>query len=163
MKRIVLILSVFFAFAQTLKAQTVDSTGIKDSVEITLSIQARDVEYISGFIWNNDFYENLVDSIKPAYRKLVNPTATTTYNVTVADGNGCEATTSVTVTVHPLPAANITGDTEICTGATTRLISLLSALNIPYINTKITEFNNADNSQFQYGKSAGKRRLVKKK
>ena len=77
MKRIVIILSVIFAFTQTLKAQTVDSTGIKDSVEITLSIQARDVEYISGFIWNNDFYENLVDSIKPAYRKLVNPTATT--------------------------------------------------------------------------------------
>ncbi|MBK8826620.1 MAG: T9SS type A sorting domain-containing protein [Saprospiraceae bacterium] len=51
----------------------------------------------------------------------VSPTATTTYNVTVTDGNGCEATTSVTVTVHPLPAANITGDTEICTGATTRL------------------------------------------
>jgi hypothetical protein len=51
----------------------------------------------------------------------VSPTATTTYNVTVTDGNGCQASTSVTVTVHPLPTPSISGDTEICTGTTTRL------------------------------------------
>ena len=45
----------------------------------------------------------------------------------------------------------------------TRLISLLSALNIPYINTQLQDFASADNGQFQYGKSAGKWRLVKKK
>ena len=152
MKRIVLILSVIFAFTQTLKAQTVDSTGIKDSVEITLSIQARDVEYISGFIWNNDFYESLVDSIKPAYRKLVNPTPTTVIKVTGYTKDFIEV---VKMLRNDVCAIRNNSDT--------RLISLLSALNIPYINTKITEFNNADNSQFQYGKSAGKWRLVKKK
>ena len=151
MKRILLILAVL-AFTQTTKAQTVDSTGIKDSVEITLSIQARDVEYISGFIWNNDFYENLVDSIKPAYRKLVNPTPTTVVKVTGYTKDFIEV---VKMLRNDVCAIKNNSDT--------RLISLLSALNIPYINTKITEFNNADNSQFQYGKSAGKRKLTKKK
>lgn len=152
MKRIVLILSVILAFTQTTKAQTVDSTGIKDSVEITLSIQARDVEYISGFIWNNEFYESLVDSIKPVYRKLVNPTPTTVVKVTGYTKDFIEVVKMLRNDVCAIK-----------NNADTRLISLLSALNIPYINTKITEFNNTDNSQFQYGKSAGKWRLVKKK
>ena len=152
MKRIVLILSVILAFTQTLKAQTVDSTGIKDSVEITLSIQARDVEYISGFIWNNDFYENLVDSIKPAYRKLVNPTATTPISIKGYTKDFIEV---VKMLRNDVCAIRNNSDT--------RLISLLSALNIPYINTQLQDFASADNGQFQYGKSAGKRRLVKKK
>lgn len=152
MKKVITILAVILAFTQTLKAQTVDSTGIKDSVEITLSIQARDVEYISGFIWNNDFYENLVDSIKPAYRKLVNPTATTPV---VIKGYTKDFIEVVKMLRNDVCAIKNNSDT--------RLINLLSALNIPYINTKITEFNNADNSQFQYGKIAGKWRLVKKK
>jgi len=152
MKKVITILAVILAFTQTLKAQTVDSTGIKDSVEITLSIQARDVEYISGFIWNNDFYESLVDSIKPAYRKLVNPTATTPV---VIKGYTKDFIEVVKMLRNDVCALKNNSDT--------RLISLLSALNIPYINTKITEFNNADNSQFQYGKSAGKWKLTKKK
>lgn len=151
MKRILLILAVL-AFTQTTKAQTVDSTGIKDSVEITLSIQARDVEYISGFIWNNDFYENLVDSIKPAYRKLVNPTATTPVKITGYTKDFIEI---VKMLRNDVCAIRNNSDT--------RIISLLSALNVPYINTKIQGFTDADNSQFQYGKSAGKRKLTKKK
>ena len=152
MKRIVLILSVILAFTQTLKAQTVDSTGIKDSVEITLSIQARDVEYISGFIWNNDFYENLVDSIKPAYRKLVNPTATTPISIKGYTKDFIEV---VKMLRNDVCAIRNNSDT--------RLISLLSALNIPYINTQLQDFASADNGQFQYGRSAGKRKLNKKK
>ena len=152
MKIIVIILSVIFAFTQTLKAQTVDSTGIKDSVEITLSIQARDVEYISGFIWNNDFYENLVDSIKPAYRKLVNPTPTTVVKVTGYTKDFIEV---VKMLRNDVCAIKNNSDT--------RLISLLSALNIPYINTQLQDFASADNGQFLYGRSAGKRKLTKKK
>ena len=66
----------------------------------------------TAYVWNNGATEASI---------TVSPTATTTYNVTVTDGNGCQASTSVTVTVHPLPIASISGDTEICNGATTRL------------------------------------------
>ena len=152
MKKVITILAVILAFTQTLKAQTVDSTGIKDSVEITLSIQARDVEYISGFIWNNDFYENLVDSIKPAYRKLVNPTPTTVVKVTGYTKDFIEVVKMLRNDVCAIK-----------NNADTRIISLLSGVNVPYINSKIQGFTDADNIQFQYGKSAGKRRLVKKK
>ena len=152
MKKVITILAVILAFTQTLKAQTVDSTGIKDSVEITLSIQARDVEYISGFIWNNDFYENLVDSIKPAYRKLVNPTATTPV---VIKGYTKDFIEVVKMLRNDVCAIKNNADT--------RIVSLLNALNVPYINTKIQGFTDADNSQFQYGRRAGKWRLVKKK
>ncbi len=152
MKKVITILAVIFAFTQTLKAQTVDSTGIKDSVEITLSIQARDVEYMAGFIYNNDFYESLVDSIKPAYRKLVNPTATTPV---IIKGYTKDFIEVVKMLRNDVCAIKNNSDT--------RLISLLSALNIPYINTQLQDFASADNGQFQYGKSAGKWRLVKKK
>ena len=152
MKKVITILAVILAFTQTLKAQTVDSTGIKDSVEITLSIQARDVEYISGFIWNNDFYENLVDSIKPAYRKLVNPTPTTVVKVTGYTKDFIEV---VKMLRNDVCAIKNNSDT--------RLINLLSALNIPYINTQLQDFASADNGQFLYGRSAGKRKLTKKK
>ncbi|MBK8885784.1 MAG: hypothetical protein IPN46_04240 [Saprospiraceae bacterium] len=66
----------------------------------------------TGYLWSTGATTYWID---------VNPTATTTYNVTVTDGNGCHASTSVTVTVHQLPTASITGDTEICTIASTRL------------------------------------------
>ncbi|MBK8885785.1 MAG: hypothetical protein IPN46_04245 [Saprospiraceae bacterium] len=46
------------------------------------------------YVWSNGATEASI---------TVSPTATTTYNVTVTDGNGCQASTSVTVTVHPLP------------------------------------------------------------
>ncbi|MBK7699433.1 MAG: hypothetical protein IPJ39_12225 [Saprospiraceae bacterium] len=66
----------------------------------------------TAYVWNNGATEASI---------TVSPTATTTYNVTVTDGNGCQASTSVTVTVHPLPIASISGDKEICTGASTTL------------------------------------------
>lgn len=44
------------------------------------------------------------------------PSVTTSYTVTISDAT-CTATDIVTVTVNPIPTANITGDTLICNGA----------------------------------------------
>lgn len=145
MKKIILIIAVLFAF--NAKAQTAN-----DSVEITLSIQAKDVEYISAFIFYNDFYENLVDSIKPAYRKLVNPTNTAPVKITGYTKDFIEAVRMLRNDVCAIK-----------NNVDTRIISLLSALNVPYINTKIQEFTDADNSQFAYGRSSGKWKLVKRR
>ncbi|MBK7806470.1 MAG: hypothetical protein IPJ51_09245 [Saprospiraceae bacterium] len=54
----------------------------------------------------------------------VNPTTTTTYGVTVTDGNSCSGTSSVTVVVNPLPAPTIIGDTELCVGESTGLFAV---------------------------------------
>lgn len=43
-----------------------------------------------------------------------NPAATTTYIVTGTDAFGCKDTGSVTVSIKPLPAIRVTGDTSIC-------------------------------------------------
>lgn len=44
------------------------------------------------------------------------PTVTTTYAVTVTDGNGCSNTDQVTITVNPLPAVDAGLDQTICDG-----------------------------------------------
>ncbi|MEZ5048560.1 MAG: hypothetical protein R2766_02805 [Saprospiraceae bacterium] len=49
----------------------------------------------------------------------VSPSTTTTYSVTVTNADGCEASTSATVIVNPLPTPVISGDLEICDGETT--------------------------------------------
>ena len=46
----------------------------------------------------------------------VSPTVTTTYTVTVTDGNSCENTDSVTLTVNTLPVVVATGGDTICFG-----------------------------------------------
>lgn len=46
----------------------------------------------------------------------VNPSSTTTYEVTATDNNGCTDTDQVTVNVNPLPNANAGSDEQICNG-----------------------------------------------
>ncbi len=52
---------------------------------------------------------------------MANPIATTTYTVTVTDGNGCSASDQVTVLVNPLPVADAGADVAICLGESTTL------------------------------------------
>ncbi|WP_163709900.1 HYR domain-containing protein, partial [Mangrovibacterium lignilyticum] len=49
--------------------------------------------------------------------------ASGTYEVTVTDDNGCQATASVTVTVNPLPIANIAGGADVCLNSVNPVIT----------------------------------------
>jgi len=50
-----------------------------------------------------------------------NPTVTTTYTVTVTNASSCTATSSMVLTVNPLPVPNAGPNTTICTGFSTNL------------------------------------------
>lgn len=52
---------------------------------------------------------------------VASPSSTTTYTVTVTDGNGCSASDFLTVTVNSLPSANAGSDVSICVGDSTIL------------------------------------------
>ena len=150
MKKIILIITVLFAMSAN--AQTVDSTGIKDSTEIAINWQIRDIEYVAGFIYRNEFYENLVDSIRPAYRKLNNPSGTSTMNV--------KGYTKDFLEVLKMLRNDVCA---IRNNAENRLSNLLGALNVPYINARITQNTASDNSQFADGRAVGKFRLTRKR
>lgn len=54
---------------------------------------------------------------------IASPTTTTTYSLTVEDGNGCFIDTTLTVTVAPLPTIDAGADVSICFGDTTQLLA----------------------------------------
>ena len=80
----------------------------------------------------------------------ISPTSTTSYTVTVTNGNGCTDTATVGVVVNNVPIAIVSGDTIICagqntiltagtganylwnTGATTSVISVYPTTNTSY-------------------------------
>lgn len=76
------------------------------------------------------------------FNPVATPTVTTTYTVIVTDQNTCVDSTTVTITVNPLPTITAIGDTTICAGTSASLLagggvsyswSPASTLNIPNI------------------------------
>ena len=61
----------------------------------------------SSYSWNTGSTQSSI---------TVSPTVTTTYTLTVTDGNGCTASDPATLTVNPLPVANAGNPQTICEG-----------------------------------------------
>lgn len=74
------------------------------------------------------------DVIATSQTKVVNPTVTTTYTVTVKDACGNQTTSSVTVNVNPLPVVSIAeaGPITLCSPATQTLTANTNAANATY-------------------------------
>ena len=70
---------------------------------------------------------------------IVSPTATTSYVVTGTDGNGCSASTSVLVTVNPLPVISATSSVSaICLGESATLTASGSATSYTWTPGGVT-------------------------
>lgn len=70
----------------------------------------------TSYSWNGGALINA-----PGDTQTVNPVTSTTYSVVVTDGNGCQDSTTIAVTVNPLPVADAGLDQSICMGATASL------------------------------------------
>ena len=82
-----------------------------------------------NYFWNTgDFTQSIT----------VNPTSTTTYNVTVANTNGCISTAPYTVVVNPLPIASFVND-NVCNGVATTLTSTSTVSSGSLVNYVWTE------------------------
>ncbi|WP_197043990.1 hypothetical protein, partial [Aureispira sp. CCB-QB1] len=72
----------------------------------------------ASYVWDN----GAVDGIAFV------PSATTTYNVTGTDGNGCSATGNLTITVDTLPTVMASStDTVVCSGESITLTGIGAA------------------------------------
>ena len=67
----------------------------------------------ASFDWDNPGSLNSATAANP----IATPNVTTTYTVTVTDGNGCTSTDQVVITVNPLPNVDAGPDLAICAGA----------------------------------------------
>jgi gliding motility-associated-like protein len=89
-------------------------TAICDGGIIQLSGSGGDTyQWIPATGLSNPFVQNPVAS----------PAVTTTYKLAVAVQGKCNDTDEITVVVHPLPVAEVSGDTLICKGADLELLA----------------------------------------
>ncbi len=69
------------------------------------------------YLWNNSASLSENNRSNP----IATPSVTTTYTVTVTDGNSCTNTAQVIVTVNTLPTVNAGNNTTICNGQSTTI------------------------------------------
>jgi gliding motility-associated-like protein len=80
----------------------------------------------TGYNWSNAAISNVI---------TVSPGATSTYSVTVTDGNNCSSSASTTVTVNPLPTVSISpASATICNG-TSLVITVTGGNSYLWSNT----------------------------
>ncbi|MBN4049787.1 hypothetical protein JYT36_01010, partial [Bacteroidales bacterium AH-315-N07] len=108
-----------------------DVNGCKDTASATVTVNSQPTAATSGttvicigssatlnasggisYNWSSG---NTTSSI------IESPSTTTSYTVTVTDGNGCKDTSSIAVAVNGQPAAGISGSMTICNGTSTDL------------------------------------------
>lgn len=94
----------------TVSAGSNQSVCLKDSAQL-LAIGA------STYTWSPSAGLSCTNCANPK----ASPAATTTYTVTGTNANGCVNTSTVTVTIKPLPVVNAGNDATICLGNTTAL------------------------------------------
>jgi hypothetical protein len=123
----------------------------QDSVKITISPQARDLEYISSFIFNDFEGQELFDSCKVKFRVVIPPTGNTSVSITAYTMDWY--TTFLRLKNDP---------TALKANCTSRIEALLRAINQTYLNSKLDLLDIADTNTFQAMRQFGRDRLRRK-
>ena len=143
MKKVFFAISMLFclsSFAQQ------DSSLIK----ITVSPQARDIEYISSIFYNNNDIEDFYDTVKSKFRVQNPPVGFTTvaFAATLQDW-------------YVIFQRLINEPIALKSGCTTRIEALLRATGQSYLITKLNNINTSDTDSFQSMRIFGRNRLRK--
>ena len=139
MKKIIFILLTLPFFA---KAQ--------DSTILTIPPQARDLEFIGSFIYNQPDYETLYDTTKSKFR-VANPAT---------------GTTTITITAYSIDWYNMyvqlnNNPVALKTNCTSRIATLLRATLNADIIAKLDAIDVADGNTFQSFRQFGRNKLRK--
>ncbi len=110
-----------------------DANGCSDTAQVTVIVNPLPVPTVAAtpntlclgdtvqlsagggsvYTWNGGTLSNASGA-----NQIDTPSVTTTYSVVVTDGNGCVDSTTVAVTVNPLPTADAGLDQTVCAGTT---------------------------------------------
>jgi len=92
-----------------------DKTSACKNTEVVLDVTATGGSAPYTYNWN------IEGNVKVGKTQPVTIIATTPYNVTVIDANGCESTSSIVITANELPVVSAGSNQTICKGATVTL------------------------------------------
>lgn len=138
MKKIILALAVLISL----------QSFSQDSVKITITPQARDLEYIGSFIFNSNENEDLYDSLKVKFRIVNPPTGNTTVSVTGYTEDWLRVYNRL-----------INDATALKANCTSRLGTILRAVNQVYLTGKLDDIDVADGQTFQTMRRFGRQKL----
>ena len=120
----------------------------QDSVRVAVNAQARDLEYVGSFVFNDNSVENLYDSLKVKFRVANPPTGNTTVLVNGYTGDWVEVYKRL-----------YTDAVAINNGCAKRIGDLLKAAGQSYLTTKIDAIEQVDNQQHQAKRQFGRSKL----
>jgi hypothetical protein len=134
MKKLLTIVAILFSFNAFAQAENV-----------TITPQARDLEFIATVIYIDTAFENMYDSIKSKFRVLTPPTGNTTVSIT--------ATSLDWLAVFKRINRN---HTAIKANCNSRINTLLRAANVTYLTTNLDNLDAQDATDFQDDRRIGR-------
>lgn len=136
---------IFFLLISLTGFSQVDSSKIK----ITVSLQARDCEYLGSFVPFNENYEDIFDGIKAKFRVANSPTGNTVVQI---DTVQIIQWINVSVKIRSDAIA-------ILAGIHTRLDNALRAVNIDYLTNRLNVYATADTTTYTSNRNLGRFKL----
>ena len=138
MKKILLSVAILFSL----------TSFSQDSVKITITPQTRDLEYIASFIFNDFDNQELFDSCKAKFRVQSPPTGNTTVSIT-----------AYTVDWYTVFVRLKNDALALKANCTSRIETLLRAVNQVYLTGKLDDLDAADINTVQAIRLFGRSRL----
>ena len=121
----------------------------QDSVKISVTLQARDLEYIGYHVSFNERFESIFDSAKLFFRVPSPPSGTTAIKI---DSIPIAQWLGVSLQLRYDPIA-VLGNVH------SRLVTALGNVNNTYLNSKLAELDTQDTAEYMRRRQAGRFKL----